>query len=43
MILRSQIANAHLVVNPIPKVTIVLIGKTPSACLKFDKTSNRAV
>ena len=28
--------------NPIPKLTIVLIWKTP-ACLKFGKTSNRAV
>ena len=48
-------ANAHLLVkfnawtnqrlliwNPIPKLTIVLIWKTP-ACLKFVKTSNRAV
>ena len=48
-------ANAHLLVkfnawtsqrllnwNPIPKLTIVLIWKTP-ACLKFGKTSNRAV
>ena len=28
--------------NPIPKLTIVLIWKAP-ACLKFGKTSNRAV
>ena len=28
--------------NPIPKITIVLIWKTP-ACLKFGKISNRAV
>ena len=28
--------------NPIPKLTIVLIWKTPT-CLKFGKTSNRAV
>ena len=28
--------------NPIPKLTIVLIWKTPP-CLKFGKTSNRAV
>ena len=28
--------------NPIPKLTIVLIWKTP-ACLKFGKTCNRAV
>ena len=28
--------------NPIPKLTIVLIWRTP-ACLKFGKTSNRAV
>ena len=34
--------NAHLLVNPIPKLTIILIWKT-SACLKFDKTSNCAV
>ena len=47
--------NAHLLVkfnawtsqrlliwNPIPKLTIILIWKTP-ACLKFVKTSNRAV
>ena len=53
--LRSRRANTHLLVrfntwtsqkllnwNPIPKLTIVLIWKTP-ACLKFDKTSNRAV
>ena len=48
-------ANAHLLVkfnawtsqrllnwNPTPQLTIVLIWKTPS-CLKFGKTSNRAV
>ena len=29
--------------NPIPKLAIVLIWKTPPACLKFGKTSNRAV
>ena len=53
--LRSRRANTHLLVrfntwtsqrllnwNPIPKLTIVLIWKTP-ACLKFGKTSNRAV
>ena len=53
--LRSRRANAHLLVkfnawtsqrlinwNPIPKLTIVLSWKTP-ACLKFGKTSNRAV
>ena len=53
--LRGRRANAHLLVkfnawtsqrlmnwNPIPKLTFVLIWKTPS-CLKFDKTSNRAV
>ena len=28
--------------NPIPKLTIVLVWKTP-ACLKFGETSNRAV
>ena len=28
--------------NPIPKLTIILIWKTP-ACLKFGKTPNRAV
>ena len=42
VILQSRRANAHLLVNPIPKLTIVLIWKTP-ACLKFGKTSNRAV
>ena len=42
LILRSRRENAHLLVNPIPKLTIVLIWKTPP-CLKFDKTSNRAV
>ena len=31
-----------LKLNPIPKITIVLIWKTP-ACLKFGKTSNRPV
>ena len=54
-VLRSRRANTHLLVgfntwtsqrllnwNPIPKLTIVLIWKTP-ACLKFGKTSNRAV
>ena len=35
-------SNAHLLVNPVPKLTIVLIWKTP-ACLEFGKTSNRAV
>ena len=40
--LRSRGENAHLLVNPIPKLTIVLIWKTP-ACLKFGKTSNRGV
>ena len=39
---RSRRENAHLLVNPILKLTIVLIWKTP-ACLKFGKTSNRAV
>ena len=43
VILRSRKANAHLLVNPILKLTIVLIWKTPSACLKFGKTSKRAV
>ena len=42
VVLRSRRANAHLLVNPILKLTIVLIWKTP-ACLKFGKTSNRAV
>ena len=42
VILRSRRENAHLLVNPIPKLTIVLIWKTPP-CLKFGKTSNRAV
>ena len=42
VILRSRRENAHLLVNPIPKLTIVLILKTP-ACLKFGKTSNRAI
>ena len=53
--LRSRRANTHLLVrfntwtsqrllnwNPIPKLTIVLIWKA-LACLKFGKTSNRAV
>ena len=39
---RSRRENAHLLVNPILKLTIVLIWKTP-ACLKFGKTFNRAV
>ena len=38
-ILRSRRENAHLLVNPIPKLTIVLIWKTPP-CLNFGKTSN---
>ena len=42
VMLRSRKENAHLLVNPIPKLTIVLIWKTPP-CLKFGKTSNRAV
>ena len=42
VILRSRRENAHLLFNPIPKLTIVLIWKTPP-CLKFGKTSNRAV
>ena len=42
VVLRSRRENAHLLVNPIPKVTIVLIWKTP-ACLKCGKTSNGAV
>ena len=42
VIFRNRRANAHLLVNPIPKLTIVLIWKTP-ACLKFGKTSNRAL
>ena len=42
VILRSRRENAHLLVNPIPKLTIVLNWKTPP-CLKFGKTSNRAV
>ena len=41
VMLRSRKENAHLLVNPIPKLTIVLIWKTPP-CLKFGKTSNRA-
>ena len=51
---RSRRANAHLLLsgltpgrvkgssNPIPKLTTVLIWKTPP-CLKFGKTSNRTV
>ena len=39
--LRTRGENAHLLVNPIPKLTIVLIWETPP-CLKFGKTSNRA-
>ena len=42
VILRSRRENAHLLVNPIPKLTMVLIWKTPP-CLKFGKTSNRDV
>ena len=42
VILRSRRENAHLLINTILKLTIVLIWKTPS-CLKFGKTSNRAV
>ena len=42
MILGSRRANAHLLVNPIQKLTKVLIWKT-LACLKFGKTSNRVV
>ena len=42
VILRSRRENAHLLVNPIPKLTIVQIWKTPP-CLKFGKTSNRSV
>ena len=42
VMLRSRRENAHLLVNPIPKLTIVLIWKTPP-CLKFGKTSNRDV
>ena len=38
----SRRENAHLLVNPIPKLTILLIWKTPP-CLNFGKTSNRAV
>ena len=38
----SRRENAHLFVNPILKLTIVLIWKTPP-CLNFGKTSNRAV
>ena len=34
--------KCHLLVNPIPKLTMVLIWKTPP-CLKFGKTSNRDV
>ena len=42
VILRSRRENAHLLINTILKLTIVLIWKTPP-CLKFGKTSNRAV
>ena len=42
VILRSRRENAHLLVNQIPSLTIVLIWKPP-LCLKFGKTSNRAV
>ena len=42
VILRSRRENAHLLVNPIPKLTMVLIWKTPP-CLKFGRTSNRDV
>ena len=38
----SRREDAHLLVNPIPKLTIVLIWKTPPY-LNFGKTSNRAV
>ena len=34
--------NAHLLVNPTPKLTIILIWKT-HPCLNFGKTSSRAV
>ena len=42
VILRSRRENVHLLVNQIPSLTIVLIWKPPP-CLKFGKTSNRAV
>ena len=42
VILRSRRENAHLLVNKIPKLTIVLIWET-LPCLKFGKTSNRDV
>ena len=42
VILRSRRENAHLLVIPIPKLTTVLIWKTPLR-LKFGKTSNRDV
>ena len=42
VMLRSWRANANLLVNPIPKLTIVLIWMTP-ACLKFGKASNCTV
>ena len=38
--LRSRRENAHLLVNPIPKLTMVLIWKTPP-CLKFGNTELR--
>ena len=38
----SGVEEQMLIFSPIPKLTIVLIWKTP-ACLKFGKTSNRAV
>ena len=37
----SGVEEQMLIFSPIPKLTIVLIWKTP-ACLKFGKTSNRA-
>ena len=44
VILRSRRENAHLLVNPFPKLTIVLIWKTRAPpCLRCGKTSNRAV
>ena len=42
MILQSWRANAHLLVNSILNLTIVLFSKT-HVCLKFGKTSNHAV
>ena len=42
MILQSWRANAHLLVNSIPNLTIVLFSKS-HACLKFGKTSSHAV